>query len=445
MDSTPINGSPISTLPQQSVEDSHRTRNHTPATNSETRGSEPRHGVAHHVDVSGRRAQFMIRGYVLALVFSGLALACSLPLEGLFPYPFLLLFFAAVMASAWFGGTGPGILSVLLSTIAVDYYFVPPLRSFALNATDSTYFASFVVCALVASWISAAKKEDEEALREARDQLELRVAERTAELQRSNDELQESIEQRDKTQHALIQTQGDLAELSRFLTMGELTASIAHEVNQPLTAVVSYGQACLQWLSATPPNLEEARHAAKTLVQNGARAGEIINRIRALFRKQAPAKDWLDLNEVIRESMIFIADEAGKHQIVLRTELAQGLPQVKADRVQLEQVILNLAMNAIDAMRDTDETRKEIVIRSRREGVKEVLISVEDNGVGIESEFAEKIFDPFFTTKPQGIGMGLSISRSIIESHQGRLWHVPGRPSGAILCFTVRIDSEKPQ
>jgi C4-dicarboxylate-specific signal transduction histidine kinase len=394
-------------------------------------------------DQRSRRARFVIRGYGIALLFSAMALACTLPLKGFFPYPFLFLFFAAVMASAWFGGTGPGIFAVLLSTIATDYYFVPPLRSFAINATDSTYFASFVVCALVASWISAAKKEDEEALREARDQLEVRVAERTAELQRSNDELQESIEEREKTQQTLIQTQGELAELSRFLTMGELTASIAHEVNQPLTAVVTYGRACLEWLSATPPNLEEARHAAKTLVQNGTRAGEIINRIRALFRKQAPATDWLDLNELIRESMIFVREEAGKNQIALRTELARDLPSVRADRVQLEQVILNLVMNAIDAMREVESHSKEIVVRSRREGTDEVLVSVEDNGVGIRSEFAEKIFDPFFTTKLQGIGMGLSISRSIVEAHQGRLWCAPGLREGAILLFTVRIDSKE--
>jgi signal transduction histidine kinase len=179
------------------------------------------------------------------------------------------------------------------------------------------------------------------------------------------------------------------------------------------------------------------------LLQNGARAGEILNRIRALFYKQPPAKDWLDLNAVIRESMIFVREEAAKNQISLRTELARDLPEVRADRVQLEQVILNLVMNAIDAMRGTSGYSKEIVIRSRTEGLREVLVSVEDSGVGIGPEFAEKIFDPFFTTKPQGIGMGLSISRSIVESHHGRLWAVPGRLEGAILVFTVRIDSQE--
>jgi C4-dicarboxylate-specific signal transduction histidine kinase len=392
---------------------------------------------------AGRRVRFILRGYGIALLFSGLALGCTQLLKGFFPYPFLFLFFAAVMASAWFGGTGPGIFAVLLSTLAIDYFFVPPLRSLAVNATDATYFASFIVCALVASWISAAKKEDEEALRETRDQLEVRVAERTAELQASNDELQESIKQRESAQQALIKTQGELAELSRFLTMGELTASIAHEVNQPLTAVVTYGRACLEWLAATPPNLQEARHAAKTLVQNGTRAGEILNRIRALFRKQPPAKSSLDLNEVIRESILFVREEAGRNHIILRTELARDLPKVKADRVQLEQVILNLIVNAMDALRETDNAGRSVIIRSRREGPDEVLVSVEDNGAGVRPEIAVKIFDPFFTTKPQGIGMGLSVSRSIIESHDGRLWFAPGRAEGAILQFTVRIDSQE--
>lgn len=242
----------------------------------------------------GRRILFLFRNYGMALTLVGLALGCTLLMERFLPYPVLFLFFAAVMASAWFGGTWPGLSAVLASTVAVDYFFVPPVGSFAINTTDTIYFASFVICALAANWVSAVKREDEEALREARDKLELRVAERTAELQKSNTELQNSIEQHDSARQALMKTQAELAELSRFLTMTELTASIAHEVNQPLTAVAVYGRACLEWLSATPPNLEEARRATEIVIQDGTRAGDILNRIRALFKKQPVVKDWLE-------------------------------------------------------------------------------------------------------------------------------------------------------
>ena len=389
-------------------------------------------------DSPGTRARFILRSYGLTLLFVATALFSTLLAQRFFPYPVLFMFFAAVMASAWFGGTGPGLFAVFASTIVVDYFFVPPVHSFAVNATNSAYFASFVVCALVTSWVSSAKKEDEEALRDARDQLEIRVAERTAELQRSNTELQRSIEQHDQAQQALMKTQAELAELSRFLTMAELTASIAHEVNQPLTAVVVYGRACLEWLSASPPNLEEAERAAEIVIQDGTRAGAVLNRIRALFRRQPVAKDWLDLNEVIREAAAFAREEATRNRITIRTELARDLPKLKGDRVQLEQVVLNLVMNGIDALRETTN-RKEIVIISRREGSTEVLVSVEDSGAGISGEIAEKIFDPFFTTKSQGIGMGLSISRSIVESHGGRLWMESGLLDGARFQFILGI------
>jgi signal transduction histidine kinase len=376
--------------------------------------------------------------YGTALVFVSGALGVEKLLQRFFPYPFLFVFFAAVMASAWFAGTGPGMFAVLASTIAVDYFFVPPFDSLAINATDSSYFAAFILCALAASWVSSSKRNSEEALREARNQLEVRVAERTAELQKSNAELQETIERHDRAQHALMNTRAELAELSRFMTMAELTASIAHEVNQPLTALVVYGRACLEWLSASPPNMDEARRAAEIVIQDGTRAGAVLNRIRALFKKQPVAKDRLDLNEVIREAAGFVTEEAARNGIAIRMELARDLPEVQGDRVQLEQVILNLLINAIDALRDTNNPRQ-ISMSTRREGAGDALVSVEDSGRGIGADIAEKIFDPFFTTKSQGIGMGLSISRSIVESHGGRLWAEPRVEQGAVFQFTVRI------
>lgn len=383
------------------------------------------------------RSRFALRRYAVSLFFVAVALVSTLLLQRIVPYPFPFLFFAAVMISAWFGGTGVGLFAVVTSTATVDYFFIPPFHSFEITATNGTYFAAFVVCALVASWVSAAKKQDEEALREARDELEIRVAERTSDLQKSNSELRKSIQQHEEAQQALMKTQAELARLARILTMGEFTASIAHEVNQPLTAVVNSGNTCLEWLRAEPPNLDEARQAAETVVQSGTRAGAVMSRIRALFQQRAPSKNWFDINEAIQELVVLLQQEAANNRITIRTELSADLPLIRGDRVQLQQVVLNLMMNGIDAMRDMREHSKEILVVSRKENSSGIRIAVEDCGVGISPETAEKIFEPFFTTKPEGIGMGLSISRSIVESHEGRLWAMPRPAGGVIFHFTI--------
>jgi signal transduction histidine kinase len=365
----------------------------------------------------------LIRRYTLAAVFVSLAFVCTLFLQRFFPYPFLFLFFAAVMASAWFAGTGAGFFAVLVSTLVVAYFFVPPYYSWTITPTAVSYFAAFVVCALVVSWVSSARRTTEEALREARDQLEIRVSERTA---------------------ALMQTQTELARLSRVLSMGELTASIAHEISQPLTAVVTNGQASLEWLSSSPPNLEKARQTPESIVRDGTRAGAVIDRVRALFRKEAPVKDWTDLNGVILELTVFLRNEANVRRVPMRTQLSPALPSVMADRVQLQQVVMNLILNGMDAMSGSGEGDKEreLVIRSQKESGDQVLIAVEDSGTGLDPETAEKIFDPFFTTKPHGIGVGLSISRSIIESHRGRLWAEPRPSGGTVFQFTLPVGAK---
>ena len=365
-------------------------------------------------------ARHLIRRYGIAAAFVSTASVSTLFLQRFFPYPFLFLFFAAVMASAWFAGTSAGFFAVLVSTLVVAYFFVPPYYSWAITPTAVSYFVAFVVCALVVSWVSSSRRKTEEALREARDQLEVRVSERTA---------------------TLMRTQTELARLSRVLSMGELTASIAHEISQPLTAVVTHGQACLEWLSGSPPNLEKARLTTESIVRDGIRAGAVLDRIRALFRKEAPVKDWADLNEVIRELTVFLRNEASSRQISMRTELSPALPKVKADRVQLQQVVMNLMLNGMDAMSDTRD--KELVIRSQKEKANQVLIVVEDSGGGLDPETAEKIFDPFFTTKLHGIGVGLSISRSIVESHRGRLWAAPRPGGGTVFQFTLPVGAKE--
>jgi C4-dicarboxylate-specific signal transduction histidine kinase len=388
-----------------------------------------------------RKAKANVKAYAISALLVAAALICTIVLRGVFAYPFLYLFFVAVMVSAWIGGAGAGFFAAVLSMLVVAYYIVPPFDSFWMNAQDTTYFAAFVVCVLVASWVSASKKKSEEALTEARDQLEFRVNERTTELRKSNQELRRSIEEHRKAQQALMKTQAELAHLSRVFTMGELTTSIAHEVNQPLTAVVTNGHACVEWLSANPPELAEARRSAERIIQDGTRAGKVLGHIRSLFRKEAPARDWLNMNDVIQELTVFLRGEALNRRLVLRTDLAIDLPRVRGDRVQLQQVVLNLIINAMEAMRSAPGPAKEIWLRSRREDLTGIRIVVEDSGVGLSPEIADKIFQPFFTTKDQGIGMGLSISHSIVESHAGRLWAAPGASGGAVFQFTIPIES----
>jgi signal transduction histidine kinase len=353
----------------------------------------------------------------VSLLSVGLAFALTMLLQPLFPYPFLFLFFGAVMASAWFGDTAAGLLAVLLSTILVEYFFVPPVHSFLISATAEAYFFAFVLCAIAASWISSAKKKSEVALQEALDHLEVRVSERTREL---------------------LKTQTELAHLSQVLSMGELTASIAHEINQPLTAVVTHGHACLEWLSADPPNLDKTRQTIERIIRDGTRAGATITRVRALFRKEARVKDWLDMNEVVHELTIFLRDEAMRCGILVHTDLVPGLPKVKADRVQLQQVLLNLLTNGMEAMDDVTNRRKELIV-SARVADASLLVRVEDSGKGLDEQTAEKIFTPFFTTKADGIGLGLSLSRSIVEAHEGRLWASPRPSGGSIFQFTLPI------
>jgi C4-dicarboxylate-specific signal transduction histidine kinase len=234
----------------------------------------------------------------------------------------------------------------------------------------------------------------------------------------------------------LRQAQADLARVNRVTTMGELTASLAHEVNQPIAAAVTNANTCLRWLTRDHPNVEEARAAAMRIVKDSTRAAEIISRVRLLFKKGTPERELVDVNEVVREMIVLLRGEAARHNILVGTELVANLPQVMGDRVQLQQVLMNLMLNGIEAMKDVDGTR-ELAIKSQRTENEQVLVSVNDTGVGLPVQQADQIFKAFFTTKLQGTGMGLSISRSIVESHGGRLWAAENSPRGAGFYFTL--------
>ena len=218
--------------------------------------------------------------------------------------------------------------------------------------------------------------------------------------------------------------------------MGELTASLAHEVNQPIAAAVTDANTCLRWLARDRPDVEEAREAASRVVKDATRAAEIISRIRLLFKKGTPQRELFDVNEVIREMIVLLRSEATRYSISVRTDLAPDLPRVMGDRVQLQQVLMNLLLNGMDAMKDVN-TMRELIINSQPAKNEQVMVSVSDTGAGLPPQQAEQIFNAFFTTKPQGTGMGLRISRSIIESHGGRLWAADNSPRGARFCFSL--------
>src|SRR6202165_250979 len=251
----------------------------------------------------------------------------------------------------------------------------------------------------------------------------------------------EDITEHKRAEEALRQAQADLEQVNRVTTMGELTASLAHEVNQPIAAAVTNANASLRWLAAVPPNLKEARAASMRIVKDATRAGEIISRIRLLFKKGTPQRELVDVSEVIREMIVLLRSEAMRYSISVRTALAEELPQVLGDRVQLQQVLMNLIMNSIDAMKDVEGTR-ELVIKSQRSENEHLLVSVSDTGVGLPPRHADQIFNAFFTTKRDGTGMGLRISRSIAESHGGRLWAADNSMRGGSFYLTLPSTAE---
>jgi len=244
-----------------------------------------------------------------------------------------------------------------------------------------------------------------------------------------------------KSEEGLRQTQTELARVARVTMVGELTASIAHEINQPLAAVVTNANAASRWLAAAPPNLDEACEAVRRIARDGTRASEVIKRIRALIRKSEPLRTPVNLNELVQETITLAQPELTRKKILLQTELSPELPLVAVDRVQLQQVLLNLFVNAVDSLAIVSDDRRILRIRTVLAEPNAVQVIVEDTGAGFKPDETERLFQPFYTTKPNGLGMGLAISRSIVEAHGGRLWGTPNDGRGSRFQFTVPTKS----
>jgi len=251
------------------------------------------------------------------------------------------------------------------------------------------------------------------------------------------------VTQRRQSDEALDRVRSELAHMARVATLGALTASIAHEVNQPLSGIMTNASTGLKMLAADPPNVEGARETARRTIRDGQRAADVIARLRALFCKKESRYEWVDLNEAAREVIALTAAELDRSRVAVLTELADDLPLVMGDRVQLQQVIVNLLLNAVDAMRDVHDRPRRVVIRTGWEDGLGVHLAVRDEGVGIDVQTVRRLFEPFFTTKRDGMGIGLSISRSIIENHRGRLWAAPNDGPGATFTFAVPVDAER--
>lgn len=348
--------------------------------------------------------------------------------RAIFATPTYFFFYAAVTVTTWFFGRGPGWYSIILCTLVVDFFFIPPLHTFVKSKEDIPFFLFFAASSLAATWFSSWRQAAEAVLQS-------NVEERTADLQRE-------MAERRRAEEAYYTAQSELARVAQMSTMGALAASIAHEVNQPLAAIVTYADACNLWLSSDPANIEEARAVAERIAQEGTRASEVVSRIRAMFTKEAQERVRLDVNELIVEVCSFMQAEAFRNHVTVRTELAGDLPPAIGDRVQIQQVVVNLILNAIEAMNAVTTHPREVVIQSRQQSGDEVLVAVRDAGVGIEPQDTKRIFDPFFTTKPRGMGMGLSISYSVIESHGGSLWATNNRGPGTTLQFTLPTEAE---
>lgn len=340
-------------------------------------------------------------------------------------------FYVAVVISTWIG-IGPGLLTILCSALVVDYFWIPPLYSVGIDDGNWSWYLVFTGSALVSLLWTWQRRSAERAL-------EATVARRTAELLETNAALRNEIAERQAAEAELQEAQAEVARTLRLTTVAETAAAIAHETNQPLAAIATNASACMRSLSREPPLLDLAREAAGCIVDDANRAAEVIARVRALLNKEGPKRQPVDINRTVQDVLALTRGAMDRQGIGLRVEHSDRLPSVLGDPIQLQQVLLNLVTNAIEAMSALANGPRVLTVRSALDEVGAVIVTVEDSGGGIDSKQADRVFDSFYTTKPNGIGVGLSISRSIIEAHGGRLWLDSTAQHGARFCFALPV------
>jgi C4-dicarboxylate-specific signal transduction histidine kinase len=360
------------------------------------------------------------RSYGVAVVSVVLALGLAFGLQIWDDRLTLFAFYAAVVGSAWFG-TGPGCLAVVLSVLAVQYFFTPPGWGFEVMPQDVPFMGTFIVCAVMTLAWASQRRRTELALKKDRDELEKIVQQRTIELTQANEALRAEMRERQAAETELREAEARLARTVRLTTAAELAGSIAHEINQPLAAIVANGSACVRFLSKKPGFVDDARAAAECIVSDGHRAGEVITRIRSLVQKQTPVWQSIDLNKLIREIVSLSRAVCERHSVSVDTELADNLPMISGDPIELQQVFINLVTNAIEAMAEITDRPRRLTVRSSRDHTGSIVIAFEDTGCGLDDVSLDHIFESFYTTKPEGMGLGLSISKSLVEAHGGTL------------------------
>jgi signal transduction histidine kinase len=324
-------------------------------------------------------------------------------------------FHLAIVICSLYGERGAGLLSIGLSALSFDYFFLSPHFRFSPELSRYPRFAAFIATGLCINLAIAAKQRADRARREA-------------------------IEDREAARQALQEIEQRLARAAQIATLGEASASIAHEINQPLTAIIANAHMCFESLSNHPTHVNEARCLVQDILDSGYRATDVVQRMRALFKSGPFKKAPLDINEVVNEVCRLIRSHAGKRRVKLEIDLGARLPEILADRVQIQQVLVNLCINGMDAMDSVADRRRTLTLRTRLHDASAIRVEVRDSGIGLQNP--DRVFETFFTTKQHGMGMGLSISRSIIELHHGQLWPQISDSSGTTFCFTLPLPAQ---